>query len=144
MTQNRRFNLIIILVLVTANLAVFLPSLSGNFIWDGRLLITENPQLLSPDFTSRFMTNAFGGVLGLDENSKRMDQLSQFYRPLTSLSYWIDFKIWGLNPAGFHLTNILLHIMNCLLFFFLLIRLGIKCLPAFSGGLLFSVFPLHF
>ena len=144
MTQNRRFNLIIILVLVTANLAVFLPSLSGDFIWDDRLLITENPQLLSPDFTSRFMTNAFGGVLGLDENSKRMDQLSQFYRPLTSLSYWIDFKIWGLNPAGFHLTNILLHIMNCLLFFFLLIRLGIKRLPAFSGGLLFSVFPLHF
>jgi tetratricopeptide (TPR) repeat protein len=144
MRRNPRLNLILILVLVTANLAVFLPSLSGNFIWDDRLLITENPQLLGRDFLGRFLTSPFGGVLGLDENSRRLDQLSQFYRPLTSLSYWIDFKIWGLNPAGFHLTNILLQALNAVLFFFVLIRLGMERIPSFAGGLLFTVFPLHF
>ena len=144
MQQSSRQTIIVILILITVNLAIFLPSLSGDFIWDDRLLITENPQLLSPDFLSRFMISPFGGVLGLDENSRRLDQLSQFYRPMTSLSYWIDFKIWGLNPAGFHLTNILLHMLNCLLLSILLLRLGTKHIPALFGGALFAVFPLHF
>ena len=144
MNKSTRYNLIIILLLVTVNLALFLPSMNGGFLWDDKLLITENPSLHDPDFLKNFMVSPFGGHLGLDENSIRLDRLSQFYRPVTSLSYWTDARLWGMNPAAFHLTNILLHILNCIVLYFILSSLGIGRPVSFSASLLFSLFPLHF
>ena len=68
----------------------------------------------------------------------------QFYRPLVSLSYWLDFRTWGLNPAAFHLTNILIQIANVIILFYILIGLSFGPRPAFFGAFLFSVYPLHF
>lgn len=133
-----------ILILLSLNLAVFLPSMRGDFLWDDKYFISENPNIQSPNFLKTFLFSPFGGFSGLDENSARMDRIMQFYRPLTSLSYWLDFKIWGLNPAAFHLTNILLHTANSVLLFLILLSLGTSVAPAFSSALLFSVFPLHF
>lgn len=71
------------------------------------------------------------------------------YRPLTSLSLFLDYAIWGLNPVGFHLTNILLTI-GCAVFTSLVAleltgqrgnRLGATA--AVWSGLLFCVYPLH-
>jgi len=42
---------------------------------------------------------------------------SFYYRPLINLSYWIDFQLWGLDPAFMHLENILLHLLNVILVF---------------------------
>lgn len=142
--HSKRLNWILILVLFTANFAVFLPSMTGGFIWDDRLLITENPGLHDPLFLQKFLVSPFGGHLGLDENSLRLDQMSQFYRPVTSLSYWLDYKLWGLNPAAFHLSNIFFHIINCLILFFIFLALDWNPYKAFMGSLLFSLFPLHF
>lgn len=140
----KRHLFIYILILLTVNLAVFLPSMRGDFLWDDKYFISENPNIQSPNFLKTFLVSPFGGFSGLDENSARMDRIMQFYRPLTSLSYWLDFKVWGLNPAAFHLTNILLHIANSVLLFLILLSLEISMVPAFSSALLFSVFPLHF
>ncbi|MFC2158694.1 tetratricopeptide repeat protein [Acidobacteriota bacterium] len=144
MNKEARYNLIIVLLLVTVNLALFLPSMTGGFLWDDKLLITENPSLHDPNFLTHFMVSPFGGHLGLDENSIRLDRLSQFYRPVTSLSYWIDANLWGMNPAAFHLTNILLQILNCIVLYFILSFLGIGRPGSFSASLLFSLYPLHF
>ena len=144
MSPSTRQNLVFILILVTVNLALFLPSMSGDFLWDDVLLITENPALHDPQFLSKFLTSPFGGSLGKDENSRRLERVSQFYRPLTSLSYWLDFSVWGKNPAAFHLTNICLHILNVSLLFYFLSLLGVGPFPSFFGALLFSFFPLHF
>jgi len=40
-----------------------------------------------------------------------------FYRPLSNLSIWLDYKLWGFNAAGYHLSNILIHLVNTLLIF---------------------------
>ena len=45
------------------------------------------------------------------------------YRPTVTLSYFIDYSLWRLNPIGYHLTNLFLHSLNSVLLFFLLIRL---------------------
>ena len=45
------------------------------------------------------------------------------YAPLHLLSYAIDFSIWGLSPAGFHLTNIILHGVNSFMVYLLVRRL---------------------
>ncbi len=142
--HRRNHLLTFILFLVTINLAVFLPSMRGDFLWDDKYFISDNPNIQATGFLKNFLVSPFGGFSGLDENSTRLDRIMQFYRPLTSLSYWLDFRVWGLNPAAFHLTNILLHTANTIIMLFLLLSLGIPQLPSFAGALLFSVFPMHF
>ena len=142
--SSYHFLLIPILFLLTLNLFVFLPSMKGGFLWDDRYFISENQDILSRGFLKRFLVSPFGGAEGLDENSPLAGPSRQFYRPLTSFSYWLAFKIWGLNPAAFHLTNILLHLLNSILLFVLLLRFGAGRTASFSGALLFSVFPVHF
>ncbi len=85
----RRHLFIYVLILLTVNLAVFLPSMRGDFLWDDKYFISENPNIQSPNFLETFLVSPFGGFSGLDENSARMDRIMQFYRPLTSLSYWL-------------------------------------------------------
>src|SRR5882762_4026315 len=45
------------------------------------------------------------------------------FQPLTWLTFSLDYLIWGTNPVGYHLTNLLLHSINAVLFFFLARRL---------------------
>ncbi len=142
--DSHRFLLVFLLFLFALNLFIFLPCMSGDFLWDDKYFISENPALLGSRFLSDFWRSPFGGFSGTDENSIRLDRERQFYRPLTSVSYWLDFKIWGLNPAAFHLTNILFQAVNSVLLLFILFRIGLGREAAFSGALLFSVFPLHF
>lgn len=144
MNDQKSFQVVCVFFLIAVNLALFLPSMQGDFLWDDRFFVSENPNILGPHFLGRFLTSPFGGFSGLDENSVQLDRAIQFYRPLTSLSYWIDLKVWGLNPAGFHLTNIILQILNCLLLFFVLSSLKVGRMIAFLSALLFSAFPLHF
>jgi tetratricopeptide (TPR) repeat protein len=136
--------LIFVLILLTVNLFLFLPSMSGDFLWDDKYFISENSNLLGDHFLQDFWRSPFGGFSGTDENSLRIDLGRQFYRPLTSLSYWLDFKLWGLNPAAFHLTNILLQVANSILLLLILLRLRMSAASALTGALLFSVFPTHF
>lgn len=136
--------LIFVLLLLTVNLFIFLPSMSGDFLWDDKYFISENSSLLGTGFLRDFWRSPFGGFSGTDENSLRIDRGRQFYRPLTSLSYWLDFKLWGLNPAAFHLTNILIQVINSSLLLFILLRIGMSGASALAGAVLFSVFPPHF
>ncbi|MCF6148539.1 MAG: tetratricopeptide repeat protein [Candidatus Kuenenia sp.] len=64
------------------------------------------------------------------------------YRPVVTLSYFIDFTFWNSNPAGYHLTNVLIHLANCMFFFLFCLLLLKKELPAFVSALLFSSYPL--
>jgi tetratricopeptide (TPR) repeat protein len=142
--KNREGQAIYLLLLVAVNLALFLPSMSGDFLWDDKYFISENPNIQGSGFLRTFLFSPFGGFSGTDEDSVRQDRSMLFYRPLVSLSYWLDFRVWGLNPAAFHLTNILIHTINVILFLYILIALSLSPRSAFLGAFLFSVYPLHF
>lgn len=65
------------------------------------------------------------------------------WHPLTWLSHMLDCELYGLNPAGHHATNLLLHVLNALLIFLLLRRMtGTHWRSAFVAGL-FALHPLH-
>ncbi|MFH1675658.1 MAG: hypothetical protein ABIC40_01450 [bacterium] len=66
-----------------------------------------------------------------------------FFRPIAILSFNIDYLVWGDNPVGFHLTNIALHSLNCLLVYFLLLKLDIGRIIAVASSLVFALFPTH-
>jgi tetratricopeptide (TPR) repeat protein len=65
------------------------------------------------------------------------------YLPLTLVSYSLDYTLWGFNPFGYHLTQILLHGFNSFLVFRILVRAGMSPAAAFCSALLFSVHPVQ-
>jgi hypothetical protein len=82
--------------------------------------------------------------------------LMAHYIPLTWMTLGLDYVIWGMNPAGYHLTNLLLHAANAVLFYFMALRVLRAALPdrstdgslALTVGsgfatLLFAIHPLR-
>jgi len=65
------------------------------------------------------------------------------YRPLTSLSFLIDYKIWGTNSFGYHLTNLFLFYFSAIFIFWLVFLLSQNKWAAFLSGLVFLVLPNH-
>jgi hypothetical protein len=63
-------------------------------------------------------------------------------RPIVNLSYAIDRAMWGAAPLGFHVTNVLLHMLNVVLLFHLARQFGKGELAAFAGAALFAVHPM--
>lgn len=67
----------------------------------------------------------------------------EIYIPVTFLSFQINYVLGGLDPYGFHLGNLLMHIGNAMLVFALLKRLVRSDYLAFLGATIFAVHPLH-
>ena len=131
MQRMKRF--IILLGFFLLAFAIFGKSLGNDFVdFDDGLLIFENPIIQEIS------------VWSLKQAFTTYDP--ELYVPLTMISYQIDHLLWGMNPFGFHLTNLVLHTMNALLvtlFIRLLMRrLSYHLLPVLCG-LLFLVHPLH-
>ena len=111
---------------------------------DDHSLILNNPGLQNNRFLQEFLFTPFGISPGKDVNSRMLSQSVQYYRPLTSLSFYLDYQIWGFNPSGFHITNIIIHLINLLLIYWLLLYIGFSSFQSYLGVLLFSTIPFHF
>ncbi|MBI1912239.1 MAG: tetratricopeptide repeat protein [Deltaproteobacteria bacterium] len=131
----KRQNIVFALPAAIITFLMYLGSLRNGFVnWDDPGYILENPNLASFNFkwifTELFYSN---------------------WHPLTTLSYVIDFNVWGLNPFGYHLENVILHAINTFFVAVLTMRLvelksAQKGLIIFAGlfsGLLFGLHPLH-
>jgi tetratricopeptide (TPR) repeat protein len=89
------------------------------------------------------------------EGIKKIFTLEQgnTYQPVRMLSYAVDYRIWKLNPPGYHITNILFYILTCIMVFLTLRYLSASLrenVPsdsheriALSGALLFAAHPVH-
>jgi protein O-mannosyl-transferase len=89
-----------------------LPAIQGQLIWDDVCLTRDNPFIKSP-------------ILALEvfRHYLFLDSFSGHYRPVQNLSYMFDYFFWNTDPAGFHLSNILLHVAAGLLLYRLLTHL---------------------
>jgi len=120
--------------------AVFLPVLRAGFVdWDDPINFLENPYYRGLGWRQlRWMLTA--NVMG-------------HWIPVTWLTLGADFAVWGMNPFGYHLTNLLLHTANAVLSYLVARRLLGLAMPAASPGILslgaaaaalsFAVHPLR-
>ncbi len=113
------------LVLLFVTIGIYLPALSNGFVWDDGSILTQNPLIPEPN-----------GLWRIWFSGESLD-----YFPLTFSSFWIEWRLWGLRPMGYHAVNILLHAANAILVWRVLLRL---CIPgAWVAALIFAVHPVN-
>jgi tetratricopeptide (TPR) repeat protein len=117
-----------------AVLASYIPVLGAPFVWDDHHLVEESP-LVS---TLHPLADYFGqGFWQGDE----VQTGRTYYRPLAILSLALDHQLYGNNSAGFHLTNLLFHLLSTGLLFFLLRARGAAAYAATLGTAFWALYP---
>lgn len=129
-SAHKKTLLIVFLLIVTV--AVFWKSTHHEFLtyYDDDLYVTNNLHVKT-GLTYRNMLWAFTTM----EASN--------WHPVTWLSHMLDCQIYGLNPRGHHLTNVLFHIANTLLLWFLLFSATRNYWQSMFVAALFALHPLH-
>jgi tetratricopeptide (TPR) repeat protein len=113
------------LLLVIATFMVYHPAWHGDFIWDDGVHISDNGALRSLD--------------GLWAIWFKPGATCQYY-PLTFTGFWIGYQLWGLNPLGYHLLNVLLQALAAVLLWQVLARLKVR--GAWLAGAIFALHPV--
>jgi hypothetical protein len=118
-------DLAIAAIVGAAACVAYLPALWTGFTADDFFILARLKQLGGLDHPLGY----FGAL-----------EFFEYYRPLTFLSHALDWQIWRTDPAGFHLTNVLLHAVNAVLVFVLGRRLD-GSVTGLVAGLLFALHP---
>jgi tetratricopeptide (TPR) repeat protein len=105
----------VLLVLVTV--LAYQPVWHAGFIWDDHLLLLENPGIQTPGSLALLWKGDF---------------------PLVTTTLWLEWRLWGPKPLGYHLVNVLLHALSSVVLWRVLTRLRIP-----GAGLAAAIFAVH-
>jgi Flp pilus assembly protein TadD len=125
--RHRRLTHIVApLALIAVTLLAYSPALRGGWIWDDDYYVTNNVTLRSASGLWRIWTE-IGAV-------------PQYY-PVTHTTFWLERRLWGDRPTGYHVTNVLLHCASALLVGVILRRLSVP--GWWLVPWLFALHPVH-
>src|SRR5579862_1379341 len=113
------------LVMVVITFVAYQPAWRAGFIWDDPDHLTSNPAMTAPHGLKMIWSSL---------------AVSRYY-PLTLTTFWIQWRLWGLNPMPYHLVNVLLHTVNGFLLFLVL-----RCLKipgAWAAAMLWVLHPVN-
>jgi len=120
------------LLIIFLGFFVYANSTNGRFIWDDNALVKDNVNIRSLSNIGNFFINDSTNI------AKPV-----FYRPLQLITYAADYSVWKLNYRGYHLTNILLHILMALLLYWLMGIFYNDALIALLASMFFIAHPVH-
>ncbi len=112
-------------VILVLAFVIYFPALHGEFLWDDLPVFIDHPIITSAN--------------GLETIWIKTVWLTTDF-PLTLTTFWLEHRLWGNNPTGYHVTNILLHAFGAILLWRVLLRLKIR--GAFLAALIFAVHPV--
>jgi len=112
------------LLLVAMVAVVYLPALSGGFVWDDDDHLTHNPHVAAPDGLRDIWTTL---------------RASRYY-PLTLTTFWAVRQLFGLHPLPYHVLNVVLHAANALMLWHVLRRLEVR--GAWTAAALWALHPV--
>ncbi len=107
-------------------LAAYIPALGCGFGWDDDDYVTENATLRTPNGLRRIWLEP---------------RATPQYYPVVHTTFWIEYHLWGLKPAGYHLVNVLIHAGNAVLVWLVLRKLSIP--GAWLAAAVFGLHPVH-
>ncbi len=121
-------------IIIAVGFLTYLSSLFNSFVWDDEQFIQKNVFIREWQYLPQiFTTNTIAGS----------GQQSNYYRPLTTLSFAVDYHLWGLQPFGFHLTNLIFHTGAAVFLFLFLDELLKRRRTSFWISLVFLTHPLQ-
>lgn len=127
------------IIIAAVAFIVYANSLSNQFVFDDDSVVLGDPTITQLSNIPKFFT----GELGFHK------VIGSYYRPIVSASYAVDYSLWKLDPYGYHLTNVIMHVLNSVLFCMLLLLMFRKEQSVFKdyavliAGLIFAVHPIH-
>jgi len=127
---KKNYTLVYVVVIVLLTFIAYSNSFKGEFLnWDDNVYI-NNSELIK-DFSSDGIQKMFTEY----HNSN--------YHPLTTLSFGIQYRLSDEDPVFFHIINFILHLINTLLVFYLLLLISKRPEVAFIVSLFFGIHPMH-
>ena len=105
-----------------------LPGVARRFIWDDEILVKEQ------------VIHAWTGLWNIWRSPADITREGHYW-PVVYTTFWLEHKLWGLAPEGYHAVNVLLHMANVALVWRLLARLAVP--GAWLAAAIFAVHPLH-
>jgi protein O-mannosyl-transferase len=137
--------LLVILFIFVCSFAIYFNSLSNDFVYDDTTQVWDNPWIKDfrhlPEIFSKSVWSFQPGT-----------ETSNYYRPLMHVFYMFSYHIFGMNPWGFHLINVLFHCGASVLVFLIIQTLltdhrgkssSVYLSPPFAAGMLFASHPIH-
>ena len=119
-------NALLAAAILVATACAYWPVTEAGFVWDDDDYVTGNALLWEEDGLRRIWLSS--------------DAPSQYF-PLVYTSFRLEHALWGLDPLGYHVVNVVLHGINALLVWWLLALLGVP--GAWLGGAIFALHPVH-
>ena len=124
--ENLKVPLLGLAIILGLTILVYLPVFNAGFAYDDVNYIQKNGLIRSINLERIFTENVMGN-----------------YHPLTMLVFSIEYQFFGLDATGYHIVNLLLHLVNILLVFYFILLLCNKPWVALIAALLFGIHPLH-
>ncbi len=115
-----------IALIILMTLAAYIPAMKGGYIWDDDAYIINNRHIRT--------------IEGLRQIWFNIKSEPQYY-PMVHTGFWIEYHLWQLNPFGYHVVNIILHILNAILLWIILRKLEIPA--AWMAAAVFALHPVH-
>lgn len=130
-TDSLQIKLLSCLLLTLSIFIVYSQVSHFDFVhYDDHVYVTDNYRVKAGLTTD----NIYWALTSLDAG---------FWHPLTWLSLMLDHDLYGLNAGGYHVTNLIFHIINTLLLFTVLVRMTGRLWRSFFVAALFALHPLH-
>ena len=129
-----RLDAFAVLVLGVLIAAIYLPAAQAGFVWDDSIM----RELRAVSTWRGIWDLWFNPVAAYLEGGTRKEG---HYWPLLYTTFWLEHKLWGFSPVGYHIVNILIHFANTVLLWRLLARLALP--GAWFVAAVFAVHPLH-
>ncbi len=115
-------------------------ALWNGFLWDDDALIVRNPDM---ELRGTGLLSFFGKDFFQTGSASASYRAGGYYRPLVLLSFVADRRLWGFSPAGFHLTNLVVHFVNGLLVLVIARRLIGEERAALAAAAFFLIHPVQ-
>lgn len=142
-----RYHLAILLTIGTVVLLTYANSFTAGFALDNKFIILEDPRLRVFSFATPADAEQTRNNLRLifTQDYWWPKAVSGLYRPLTTLSFWLNYAVFGNKnePAGYHWFNFFVHWTNACLVYFVVLALMNNVWPALFVACVFAVHPVN-
>jgi tetratricopeptide (TPR) repeat protein len=112
------------IIIMVAFLA-YLPSINGGFVLDDESLLANNLFIRASDGPYRLWCTTE----------------SPDYWPATNISFWLEWRLWETKSSGYHVTNLIFHVIEALLIWIILRKLSVP--GAFLAAMIFTLHPVN-